>query len=156
MVKEIKAYFETLEGLSTEALDRSAEKLVRAEKRNVALLIAHIAEMSRRKAELECGYKNLFDYCVRRLNLSEGSVALRIQVANVSRSLKAKFERLAKVLGVENPLKHMAEIFERAVDISLEKKDPKRKRERRLERKRKQGASREKSRPDEILETEGM
>ena len=66
MVKKIKAYFETLEGLSTEALTHSAEKLVRAEKRNVALLIAHIAEMSRRKAELECGYKNLFDYCVRR------------------------------------------------------------------------------------------
>jgi hypothetical protein len=33
---------------------------------------------------------------------------------------KAKFERLAEVLGVENPLKNMAEVFERAVDISLE------------------------------------
>jgi hypothetical protein len=40
-------------------------------------------------------------------------------------SFKAKFERLAEVLGVENPLKHMADIFEKAVDISLEKKDPK-------------------------------
>ncbi len=47
-------------------------------------------------------------------------------------NFKEKFERLAEVLGVENPLKHMAEILERAVDISLEKKDPKRKRERRL------------------------
>jgi hypothetical protein len=69
MINKIKAYFETLEELSTEALDQSAEKMVRAEKRNVALLIAHIAEMSRRKAELECGYKNIFDYCVRRLHL---------------------------------------------------------------------------------------
>ena len=60
------------------------EKLVRAEKRNVTLVIAHIAEMSRRKGHLERGYKNLFDYCVRRLRLSEGSVALRIQVANVA------------------------------------------------------------------------
>ena len=41
--------------------------------------------MSRRKGQLECGYKNLFEYCARRLHLSEGSVALRIQVANVSR-----------------------------------------------------------------------
>ena len=32
MVKKIKAYFETLEGLSTEALAQSAEKLVRAER----------------------------------------------------------------------------------------------------------------------------
>jgi hypothetical protein len=51
----------------------------------VALVIAHIAEMSRRKGQLERGYSNLFDSCTRRLNLSEGSVALRIQVANVSR-----------------------------------------------------------------------
>ena len=64
MVERIKAYFESLEGLSTEALTSSAEKLVCAEKRNVALLIAHIAEMSRRKAELECGYKNIFEYYV--------------------------------------------------------------------------------------------
>jgi len=287
MVEKIKAYFKSLEGLSTQALTSSAEKLVRAEKRNVALLIAHIAEMSRRRTYLECGYKNLFDYCVTRLRLSEGSVALRIQVANVSRrfpqllqslaenrisltvaghlaphlrednveqllsdcagmtkraveeylvalrpkpvfnpsirkrpapvektevarpegqqepmrereqrkppcaapsvqeaprpqpassspnllepartdrfnfrfsadkNFKDKFERLAEVLGVENPLKHMAEILEWAVDISLEKKDPKRKRERRLERQRAKDASRAQSCPDEILGSEG-
>ena len=85
MIDRLRKYFETLEGLSTEELDHSAERLVRAEKRNVALVIAHIAEMSRRKGHLECGYKNLFEYCTRRLHLSEGSVALRIQVANVSR-----------------------------------------------------------------------
>ena len=85
MVNEIQAYFETLEGLSAEELSESVEELVRTEKRNVALVIAHIAEMSRRKAELACGYKNLFTYCVEKLHLSEGSVALRLQVANVSR-----------------------------------------------------------------------
>jgi len=47
---------------STEELDRSAEKRVRAEKRHVAFLIAHIAEMSRRKGHLERGYKNLLEY----------------------------------------------------------------------------------------------
>ena len=80
MFNKFKTYFEKLEGLSTQALDRSAVQLVRAEKENVALLIAHIAEMSRRKADLECGYKNLFHYCQKRLNLSEGSVALRSRV----------------------------------------------------------------------------
>jgi len=282
MVEKIKAYFESLEGLTTEALISSAEKLVRTEKRNLALLIAHIAEMSRRKTYLECGYKNLFDYCVTRLRLSEGSVALRMQVASVSRrfpqlllslaenrisltvaghlaphlrednvekflsdcagmtkraveehlvalrpkpvfnpsirkspaprevreeallegqqeamreraqskppcpapfvegaqrvrpassspnlleparpdrfnfrfsadgNFKEKFERLAEVLGVENPLKNMAEVLERAVDISLERKDPKRKRERRLERQRAKAAPRAQSRPDEV------
>jgi hypothetical protein len=43
---------ERLKALTTDELDRSAEKLVRLEKRNVALLIAHIAEMSRRMAAL--------------------------------------------------------------------------------------------------------
>ena len=85
MNEYIKTYFERLEGLSTEELDRSTEKLVRDEKRNVALVIAHIAEMSRRKGHVERGYKNLWDYCTTRLNLSEGSVARRLQVANVSR-----------------------------------------------------------------------
>ncbi len=41
--------------------------------------------MAERNAAIERGYKNLFDYCMRRLGLSEGSVALRIQVANVAR-----------------------------------------------------------------------
>ncbi len=276
-MQKVKAYFKTLEELTTEALDRSAEETVRAEKRNVALVIAHIVEISRRKAELECGYKNIFDYCTRRLKLSEGSVARRLQVANVSRrfpqllvalaenrisltvagllaahlrednvdkllsdcagmstrsveeylvalkpkpvfkpsirkkpspsrqtgeadqktqptteppeepsakeepshkpptpnllepaepeifnfrfsadaDFKAKFERLAEVLGVNNPLKHMAEVFERAVDISLDKKDPKKKHERRLERQRRQNVSKEKSRAREISKSSG-
>ena len=271
MIERFKKYFETLEGLSTEELDHSTEKVVRAEKRNVALVIAHIAEISRRKGHLECGYKNLFEYGTRRLHLSEGSVALRIQVANVSRrfpqilvalaenrmsltvagllapvltesnveklvadcagmtkrdaeeylvalrpkpvfapsirrtpsrlastsprkerttspyetlpvqearpaprvspsileparpemfnfrfaadrKFKEKFERLAEVLGVENPLQHMAEIMEQALDIALDKKDVKRKRARRLEREAKRSGEppQKKSRPDEI------
>jgi hypothetical protein len=246
MIEKVKTYFERLENLSTEELDHSTERLVRAEKRNVALVIAHIAEMSRRKGHLERGYKSLFDYCVRRLRLSEGSVARRIQVANVARrfpqilvalaenrmsltvagllapvleesnvdkllddcaeltkreaeehlvalrprpvfppsirrtpsrhastsphqappvqesrptprvsasileparpevfnfrfaadrEFKEKFQRLAEVLGVQNPLQHMADIMEQALDIALDKKDLKRKRARRLERK---------------------
>jgi hypothetical protein len=253
--------------------------------------------MSRRKAELACGYKNLFTYCVEKLHLSEGSVAMRIQVANVAKrfpqllvalaenrisltvaahlaphlreenvdkllsdsagmtkravdeylvglrpkpvfnpsirkrpsskkgrdkpgdegqqkatpkmkepakqpnpfpsaeetpsqrlveenpngtppsrspnllepartdvfnfrfsadkKFKEKFGRLAEVLGVENPLKNMAEVFERAMDISLEKKDPKKKLERRLKRERKRGASSKKSSPDEVAATGG-
>jgi len=272
MIENVKTYFERLEGLSTEELDRSTEKLVRAEKRNVALVIAHIAEMARRKGHVERGYKNLWDYCTRRLNLSEGSVARRLQVANVSRrfpqilvalaenrlsltvagllapvltetnveklladcagmasreveeyvvalrpkpvfapsirkapsppalttpltaqarslqpprpqatptrpvprvspsileparaetfnfrfaadrKFKEKFERLAEVLGGENPLQHMAEIMEQAMDMALDKKDLKRKRARRLERKsRSRDNLRQESRAREII-----
>ncbi len=61
MIEKVKTYFERLECLSTEELDRSTEKLVRAEKRNLALVIAHIAEMSRRRGHVERGYKSLWD-----------------------------------------------------------------------------------------------
>jgi len=50
------------------------------------------------------------------------------------RRFKQKFERLAEVLGVPNPLQHMAEIMEQAMDIALDKKDLKRKHARRLAR----------------------
>ena len=85
MCETFKACFEKLEVLTNKELDRSVVELVAVENRNVALVIAHLSEISRRKAELEHGYRSLFDYGVRRLGLSEGSVALRIQVANVSR-----------------------------------------------------------------------
>ena len=62
---------------------------------------------------------------------------------------KDKFERLAEVMGVENAQKNMADILEKALDIALEKKDPKKKLERR--RKRKSSAT-EKSRPNEVTE----
>jgi hypothetical protein len=67
--------------------------------------------------------------------LSEGSVALRIQVANVSR-------RFPQIL---------VALLEQAMDIALDKKDVKRKRARRLDRQSTRRETRpEKSRPDEI------
>jgi hypothetical protein len=253
MIEQFKSLFVKLECLSSTELDRSAEKLVVAENGNIAKLIAHIAEMSARKLALKLGYKNLYQYCIQRLNLSEGAVPARIHVANVSRrfpqllvalaenrisltvasllaphlrehnvdklisdcagmtrketeeylvklkpkpvfepsirrrpstqqpvapppqdetpvpkapeppleqtppkssptilqparpdeynfrfaadrDFKDKFERLAEVLGVENAQKHMADILETALDIALDKKDPKKKLERRKKR----------------------
>ena len=94
MCEAFKVYFEKIEGLANKELDLAVVKLVAFENRNVALIIAHLAEISRRKAELEHGYRSLCDYGVRRLGLSEGSVALRIQVANVSR----RFPQILAVL----------------------------------------------------------
>ncbi|TDI42965.1 MAG: hypothetical protein E2P02_12245 [Acidobacteria bacterium] len=61
---------------------------------------------------------------------------------------KDKFERLAEVLGVENAQNHMAEILENALDIALEKKDPKQKLDR---RRKKQRARTVTSRSNEIV-----
>ena len=57
---------------------------------------------------------------------------------SAERDFKDKFERFAEVVGVENAQKHMAEILETALDIALEKKDPKK----RLERRRKKQQAR--------------
>ena len=65
MTETFKACFEKLEALTTQELDRSVAELVQVENRNVALVIAHLAELSRRKADLKLGYPNLFVYCVK-------------------------------------------------------------------------------------------
>ena len=84
-MKGVKEYLVRLGTLSTFRLDQSAEKLARSEKQCVARVIAHVAEISRRKAYLELGYKNLFDYCTKHLGFSEGSTYLRTQVARICR-----------------------------------------------------------------------
>ena len=53
---------------------------------------------------------------------------------SANHEFKDKFERLAEVVGVVNAQKHMAEIMEQAIDIALDKKDPKKKLERRRKR----------------------
>lgn len=75
--------FTQLEKLSVLELHRQAECLVQAESETTAALITRIATISKKDGHFELGYKNLFDYCVNGLHLSEGSTNLRIQVANV-------------------------------------------------------------------------
>jgi 5-methylcytosine-specific restriction endonuclease McrA len=95
-VQKIKACFERLEKLSTEELDQETQKCVLSEQRNVASSIAHLSEISRRKDHLRLGYTSPFDYCVQRLKLSEGSVFLRVQVANVARRFPGVLSALAQ------------------------------------------------------------
>jgi 5-methylcytosine-specific restriction endonuclease McrA len=53
---------------------------------------------------------------------------------SAGKSLREKLERFAEVVGVDNAERNMAEVFERALDLALEKKDPRRKLERRRKR----------------------
>ncbi len=53
---------------------------------------------------------------------------------SAGKSLREKLERFAEVLGIDNAERNMAEIFEWALDLALEKKDPQRKLERRRKR----------------------
>ncbi len=82
-------------GLSGEELDAEAVRLVGVEKRHVALLIRHLAEIGRRKVYAALGYAGLFAYCLERLGLSESESGLRIQVANVCRRFPCVLEAIA-------------------------------------------------------------
>src|SRR3989449_5761138 len=64
------------------------------------------------------------------------------------KDFKEKLFRVAEVLGIEAPEKNLAKILERALDLTLERKDPQKKLERRLVR---ENAPASRSpRPDEV------
>ena len=60
---------------------------------------------------------------------------------SAGKEFKGKFERLAEVLGIEGAVRRMPEILEKALDLALEKKDPKQK----LQRRKKREATRSKT-----------
>ena len=95
-LKGFREYFDRLALLSTRSLDRSAGELVLSEKQHTAQVIAHVAEISRRKAHLELGYKSLADYCVKHLGFSEGSAGQRVNVANVCHRYPEILESMAR------------------------------------------------------------
>ncbi len=65
---------------------------------------------------------------------------------SAGQEFKEKLDRLAEVLGVENPQGHLADIFEKALDLALDQKAPERRKARRESRKKKEPRS---PRPDE-------
>ncbi len=89
-------YARQLESLSISELSRGAENLVSRERRYIAALIAHLAEISRRKGHLELGFKSLFEYCRIHLGLGKGSVWSRTQLANVSRRFPQVLQHLVE------------------------------------------------------------
>ncbi len=84
-IRSLAQLIEQIHKLSSSELKRQTELLAEQEHLQVARLIAHLAEVSVRMLHLELGYRSLFEYCVRRLGLSEGCTALRIQVCRVCR-----------------------------------------------------------------------
>ena len=96
MIERFTNYSTKLEKLSSDQLLSSAKNLAASENSSIAKLIAHLAEMSSRKTALKLGYSGLYYYCIECLNLSEGAVPARIQVANVSRRFPQLLAALAE------------------------------------------------------------
>ena len=79
--------------MSADELRKGALRLVRVTRKQTAELIAHLAEISARKAYLP-EHSSMWAYCVEGLGLSEGSVSMRIQVARVCRRFPALLDSL--------------------------------------------------------------
>jgi len=58
--------------------------VVRQERESIALVVAHLAEIDKRKLYAREGYSSLFSYCVKKFHYSEQAIYRRIQAARLS------------------------------------------------------------------------
>ncbi len=82
--------------LSRNQLLAESKRLVGVEKVHVARLLAHLAEIWRRKIHIDEGYSGLYCYAEDALNLSESESALRCRVARVCGKFPGVLESLAR------------------------------------------------------------
>jgi len=84
--------------LSSRELLVRVKELAAHEREATAVLIAHLAELDRRRLYLAEGYSSLFAYCTQALHLSEHAAYRRIEAARVVRRLPVILERLPVIL----------------------------------------------------------
>lgn len=75
----------TFEHLSDEQLVASLQKLCVDARRLDAHAVAHLVEVEERRLHLKAACSSLFDFCVRRLGMSEGAAFRRINAARLAR-----------------------------------------------------------------------
>jgi hypothetical protein len=88
--------FWALNGLSDEELEASLNGLLGAGARVEARIVAHLAEVEARRLHLLAGYTSLYDYCRRRLQLSDYEAFARIAAARVARKYPVVFGMLER------------------------------------------------------------
>ena len=122
-----------LHSLSDEILRTRLGRLVRHERKVMAVVIEHVAEVLRRKLFLSLGYDSLYHYLTKELHYSEGSAYRRMQAAralldtpeikpgletgslNLSQvcMVQKALRQEEKILGKKMPLAKRKEIFAR-------------------------------------------
>ncbi len=85
----------SLEHLADDSLLDGLHALAERDHETTADLLAHIAEVSRRRLYAQLGYPSMKSYCVRVLHLSESSASKHIQVARKALAFPVIFEALA-------------------------------------------------------------
>jgi hypothetical protein len=81
--------------LTDAELDGRLHRLVRGERQVLVLFLAHLGEFERRRAHEARSYPSAFEYCTKRLGLSEAEAFLRIRAARIVRDYPEAFEMLA-------------------------------------------------------------
>jgi hypothetical protein len=85
-----------LKHVADDDLLRGIVGLVSNERRALAAMLAHLAEVEDRRLHLKIGCSSLFDYCLRRLGLSEGEAFRRVTGARLARRFPVVFGLVAR------------------------------------------------------------
>ncbi len=85
-----------LRHVSDHKLLADLDKLVAQSNAVTSLVVLHIAEVDRRRLHAHGAYSSTFDYCVRKLGLSEAATCQRIAVARKAREFPAMFDLLER------------------------------------------------------------
>jgi hypothetical protein len=88
--------FRALQALSDDELEAGLSELLGAGARVEARIVAHLAEVEARRLHLLAGYSSLYDYCRRRLGLSDYEAFIRIAAARVTANYPMVFQMLAR------------------------------------------------------------
>ncbi len=92
---ETGAFWE-LGGISDEQLRSELAALLASGCRTEARIIAHIAEVEERKLHSKDGCSSLFEYCVKRLGLSESEAFHRLTAARIARRFQVVFTMIER------------------------------------------------------------
>jgi hypothetical protein len=85
-----------LSGVGNDELLAALSVLVRRENDLMSDLLAHLAELDKRRLYLDLGFTSLFAYCTEALGLCKSSAGRRIAVARVCRTYPEAFARVAR------------------------------------------------------------
>src|SRR6187402_1620591 len=86
--------FWLLQGVSDDGLQQALEQLLASGCRTEARIVAHIAEVERRRLFLKEGFSSLYKYCQQRLGLSETEAWHRQTAARLARKYPVVFRLL--------------------------------------------------------------
>jgi hypothetical protein len=87
--------FWQLAALSDRELVDGLHRRVGSSRQLLAELVAHLGEVEERRLHLAGAFSSMFDYCVRRLGLSEDEACRRIEVARLARRFPVLYPMLA-------------------------------------------------------------